>query len=228
MKVLECKHIDIENYSQIIFIRIEPENLAITIQDIITSFFDLSWISEFDQPYVRNSFQKRAEDSAKYLAKKMGTYKDDEITKDTGEYVVSELARQTLVNHMKYLDVPLAELFKEQVSGNPGFDFYSANNEKNNVFGEAKYSSLQNAYGKGMEQVDRFIREKQDISDLNDIDKFFEIESLELANNGEKAYAIAFASKETSSDQIINGIMKNKHYHNLAKNKEVLYMAVDV
>lgn len=60
----------------------------------------------------------------------MGTHKDDEITKDTGEYVVSELARQTLVNHMKYLDVPLAELFKEQVSGNPGFDFYSANNEK--------------------------------------------------------------------------------------------------
>jgi hypothetical protein len=228
LKVLECKKIDVENYNSITYIRIDPENLSVTIRDIITSLSNLSWIAKFDKSYIRNSFFKRAEDTAEYLADKILKDDGDKITEDSGEYVVSELAREALVIELKYLDVPLAELFKEQVSGNPGFDFYSANKEKVIIFGEAKYSSGRNAYGIGMEQVDRFIREGQDVSDLNDIDKFFEEESLKLADNGDKAYAIAFAAKGTASDMIIKGIIRNKHYKDIAINKEVIFLAVNV
>ena len=228
MKVLECKKIDVENYNSITYIRIDPENLSVTIRDIITSLSNLSWIAKFDKSYIRNSFFKRAEDTAEYLADKILKDDGDKITEDSGEYVVSELAREALVIELKYLYVPLAELFKEQVSGNPGFDFYSANKEKVIIFGEAKYSSGRNAYGIGMEQVDRFIREGQDVSDLNDIDKFFEEESLKLADNGDKAYAIAFAAKGTASDMIIKGIIRNKHYKDIAINKEVIFLAVNV
>lgn len=228
MKVLECKKIDVENYNSITYIRIDPENLSVTIRDIIASLSNLSWIAKFDKSYIRNSFFKRAEDTAEYLADKNLKDDGDKITEDSGEYVVSELAREALVIELKYLDVPLAELFKEQVSGNPGFDFYSANKEKVIIFGEAKYSSGRNAYGIGMEQVDRFIREGQDVSDLNDIDKFFEEESLKLADNGDKAYAIAFAAKGTASDMIIKGIIRNKHYKDIAINKEVIFLAVNV
>lgn len=215
-------------YYSITYIRIDPENLSVTIRDIITSLSNLSWIAKFDKSYIRNSFFKRAEDTAEYLADKILKDDGDKITEDSGEYVVSELAREALVIELKYLDVPLAELFKEQVSGNPGFDFYSANKEKVIIFGEAKYSSGRNAYGIGMEQVDRFIREGQDVSDLNDIDKFFEEESLKLADNGDKAYAIAFAAKGTASDMIIKGIIRNKHYKDIAINKEVIFLAVNV
>ena len=228
MKVLECKKIDVKNYNSITYIRIEPEDFSITIRDIITALSDLSWITKFDQSYIRNSFLKRAEDTAEYLASKILKDDGDKITEDSGEYVVSELAREALVAELKYLDIPLAELFKEQVSGNPGFDFYSANKDKVIIFGEAKYSSSRNAYGIGMEQVDRFIREGQDVSDLNDIDKFFEEESLQLADKGDKAYAVAFAAKGTVSDMIINGIVSNKHYKNIAINKEVIFLAVNV
>jgi hypothetical protein len=228
LKVLECKKIDVENYNSITYIRIDPENLSVTIRDIITSLSNLSWIAKFDKSYIRNSFFKRAEDTAEYLADKILKDDGDKITEDSGEYVVSELAREALVIELKYLDVPLAELFKEQVSGNPGFDFYSANKEKVIIFGEAKYSSGRNAYGIGMEQVDRFIREGQDVSDLNDIDKFFEEESLKLADKGDKAYAIAFAAKGTASDMIIKGIIRNKHYKDIAINKEVIFLAVNV
>lgn len=228
MKVLECKKIDVENYNSITYIRIDPENLSVTIRDIITSLSNLSWIAKFDKSYIRNSFFKRAEDTAEYLADKILKDDGDKITEDSGEYVVSELAREALVIELKYLDVPLAELFKEQVSGNPGFDFYSANKEKVIIFGEAKYSSGRNAYGIGMEQVDRFIREGQDVSDLNDIDKFFEEESLKLADKGDKAYAIAFAAKGTASDMIIKGIIRNKHYKDIAINKEVIFLEVNV
>lgn len=228
MKIIETKKIDVENNDAITYIRIEPEDLSATLRDIITSLSDLSWISRFDKTYMRHSFQKRAEDTAKHLTKKILENNEDRITKDSGEYVVSELAREALVNELRYLDIPLAELFKEQVSGNPGFDFYSANNHKVIIFGEAKYNSRQNAYGIGMEQVDRFIREGQDISDLNDIDKFFEEESLQMANKGDKAYAIAFAAKKTKSEEIIRGILANKHYHNIASNREVIFLAVNI
>lgn len=228
MRILECRKIDEENYDNIKFIRIDPEDLSITIRDIINSFSDMSWISRFDQEYVRISFAHRAEATAKYLAAKMTNGGENQLTKDTGEYVVSELARQALVNKLKYMDIPLAELFKEQVSGNPGFDFYSANLDKIIIFGEAKYKSNENAYGRAMEQVDRFIREKQDISDLNDIDKFFETDSVNKAALGEKAYAVAFAAQETSSDVLIKNIIKNNHYNNLALHKEVIYLAVNI
>ena len=228
MKVLECKKIDVENYNSITYIRIDPENLSVTIRDIITSLSNLSWIAKFDKSYIRNSFFKRAEDTAEYLADKILKDDGDKITEVSGEYVVSELAREALVIELKYLDVPLAELFKEQVSGNPGFDFYSKKKKKVIIFGEAKYSSGRNAYGIGMEQVDRFIREGQDVSDLNDIDKFFEEESLKLADKGDKAYAIAFAAKGTASDMIIKGIIRNKHYKDIAINKEVIFLAVNV
>lgn len=196
MKVLECKKIDVENYNSITYIRIDPENLSVTIRDIITSLSNLSWIAKFDKSYIRNSFFKRAEDTAEYLADKILKDDGDKITEDSGEYVVSELAREALVIELKYLDVPLAELFKEQVSGNPGFDFYSANKEKVIIFGEAKYSSGRNAYGIGMEQVDRFIREGQDVSDLNDIDKFFEEESLKLADKEIKRMLLRLLLRE--------------------------------
>lgn len=188
----------------------------------------MSWIAKFDKGYVQNCFRKRAEDSAAYLADKILKDKKDNVTRNSGEYVVSELARQALVKELDYLDVPLAELFKEKIAENPGFDFYSANSEKIIIFGEAKYNSRDNAYGVGMEQVDRFISEGQDISDLNDIDKFFDEDSLNKANEGDKAYAIAFAAKKTTSDQIIKGIINNKYYLNLALHKEVIYLAVNI
>lgn len=71
MKVIECKKIDTENHDSITYIRIEPENLSVTLKDIITSLSDLSWISRFDKLYIRSIFQKRAEDTAKYLANKI-------------------------------------------------------------------------------------------------------------------------------------------------------------
>lgn len=228
MKILECKNIDTDNHNNIFFIRIDPEDISITLRNIISVLSDLSWISKFDKEYVRKSFIKRATDSAKYLSDKILKNDKDTITANAGEYVVSELAREALIAKLNYLDIPLAEIFKEKISGNSGFDFYSCNNYKIIIFGEAKYTSERNAYGIGMEQVNRFISEQQDISDLADIDKFFEEYSLNKANAGEKAYAVAFAAKKTKSEDIISGITKNKYYNNLAIHKEVIYLAINI
>lgn len=228
MNILEHRTADFSPNTNVSFIRVDAEDLSITIKDIINTLSDLSWISKFDKNYIRLSFEERATDTAKYLAQNLKIGKDDKVTSDTGEYVVSELAREALVQNFGYLDIPLAELFKEQVIGNPGFDFYSANNDDIVIFGEAKYLAKQNAYGVGMNQVARFIRTKQDVSDINDIDKFFSEKALNAIYDGEKAYSIAFSSKTTPSDRIISGIKKHKKYTELSKYKELIFVAVNV
>ena len=109
MKILECKKIDTENYDNITYIRIEPENLSVTIRDIITSFSDLSWISKFDEPYIQRSFIKRAKDTAQYLEKKILNNDGDKITENSGEYIVSELARGLSMQ---------TGIFRHPISGN--------------------------------------------------------------------------------------------------------------
>lgn len=228
MNIIEIRKIDEERHSNVTFIRIEPEDLSVTIFDIINTLSDMSWISRFAKSPIRNSFEERARQTASYLEDALKREESSNIIKNSGEYIVSELGRQGLVKGLDYMDIPLAELFKEKVIGNPGFDFYSANKDKIIIFGEAKYSSSHNAYGKGMEQVDRFINERQDISDIVDIDKFFDDDSLEKADQGEKAYAVAFSSKQTETEIIIKGIVNNNHYDNLVNYNEVIFLAVNI
>lgn len=133
MRLLDNKTIENIHGGDISFFRIDPEDYSATILEIIQSLSDFAWISKFDEEYMQKSFLKRAEETATYLESKLKLNDDNSVTKDTGEYVVSELARKTIVSELDYLSVPLAELFKEQVSGNPGFDFYSAS--KNNISG---------------------------------------------------------------------------------------------
>ena len=228
MKIIDKILIKTENLANITFLRIDPEDYSLTIYDIITTLADLSWINSFDKKYLRMSFHKRAKDTAEFLSEKLKSGIEDGVTEETGEYVVSELSRQVIVNELNYADIPLAELFKEKISGNSGFDFYTENNKRSIIFGEAKYISNQNAYGSGMKQVSRFIDEHQDISDLENIDHFFDEKSLNNVLEGKKGYAIGFSSKATSTDRIISGIKKNKYFEKIAKYEELIFVAVNI
>jgi hypothetical protein len=139
------------------------------------------------------------------------------------------LARKTVVNELKYLDIPLAELIKEQKSGNPGFDFYTVNGVKIILFGEAKYLSNQNAYGSAFKQIVRFETEKRHIADLVDIERFCCKDSLENASaHNKKGFVAAFAAKEISTDVLIWHIRENEDYKKLSKYEELICIAVNI
>ena len=125
--VIECFNISDRGYSlsNVIFIRIEPSDLKVTINDIICSLNNLSWIESFDEDYIKKSFKIRATKTAEYLSNQLKNFAQDKVTTDIGETVVSELSRLAIVNELNYCDIPLAELFKQQISGNSGFDFFS-------------------------------------------------------------------------------------------------------
>jgi len=235
----------VENYSKLImsytiienkkiephitFIRINPNDIALTLREVFESIANLSWINKFDDNYTRRSFSARAEKTINYIAENIIKATDDTITSESGEYVVSELARKSIVSELNYLDIPLAELIKSKKIGNPGFDFYSENNENIILFGEAKYLSNKSAYGSAFSQIVQFINEERHITDLVEIDKFYGEKALEnVSDNNEQGFVAAFASRNTVSEVLINQIKKNRNYAKLSKHRELICVAVNI
>lgn len=80
------------------FIRINPTNIELTLKEVFNSLANLSWLNDFDKDYVRQSFQTRADATVKYISDKIIRSVDDTITSDSGEYVISELARKSIIS----------------------------------------------------------------------------------------------------------------------------------
>jgi hypothetical protein len=214
--------------THITFVRINPTNIELTLKEVFDSLANLSWLNNFDKDWLKEGYQVRADATVKYIADNIIKAGDDKVTSNSGEYVISELARLTLINELSYSNIPLAELIKKQKSGNPGFDFYSENPGNVLLFGEAKYQSNQNAYGRAFEQMVRFINESADIGDLPDIDAFCSDNSKSNVLNGIKGFVASFASKETPTQTLVKNIQENEDYKTLAKFTELVCVAVNI
>ena len=210
------------------FIRIHPTDVKATLRAVFTSLSSMSWIDAFDADYMRNSFRQRAERTITHIATKIITGDNDNITENSGEYVVSELARKTIVDTFDYLDIPLAELFKKQKSGNPGYDFYTETPIHIILFGEAKYKSDRNAYAQALQQLNDFEQDQADIEDLIELKEFCSDEGLNNANNGRKGYIAAFSTKLTRTETLIHHIKQNDDFKALSRFDELICVAIDL
>ena len=229
MKVIERMTVEHEGNCEITFIRIDPEDLQQTLATILEVLMDLSWLSKFDEDYIKASYAQRANETITDIKNKFATSIDDKITKEAGEYVVSELARESLQSQLNYLHVPLAELLGMKISGNPGFDFHSQNGTTNTViFGEAKYNSHSSAYSAAISQVSQFVIDKKDIKQIVDLQSFCSSEALKRANEGFKGFAIAFSAKTTSSDDLIKNILAHAKFAELLSHVEIILLAVNL
>lgn len=223
-EITEHKKID----THITFIRLKPNDLSITLNEIFLSLSNLSWLDNFDADYLKSSYEKRARITLDNLRKKLLSGDTDELTTNTGEIVVSELARKSIIETLDYSDIPLAELFKQKKDGNPGFDFFTENKEEIILFGEAKYIARTNGYGRAFSQIADFIKEGKDISDFVDIERFCSENSLVNSNSGSKGYIAAFSSTEMDTETLIDNIKSNANFKELTKHKEIICVAVDV
>ena len=125
MNIIDFRKICFDKHNRAYFLRVQPDDLKDTLSQIFYVLSNLSWISNFDEDYIRESFQERAKATLADIYAKITTSSTDEVSSDAGEYVVSELAREAIVDKLGYLDIPLAELYNKKKSGNPGFDFHS-------------------------------------------------------------------------------------------------------
>lgn len=229
LKIIEHQIIKASGTAKVQYMRIDPENLSLTLSDILSTLLNMSWISKFDEDYEIGAFTSRANKTIEDIKKKFSECTNDKITTNAGEYVVSELAREAIVNELHYLDIPLAELLGKKKSGNPGFDFHSQNIETDTViFGESKYVATTAAYSSALPQIVDFITNNKDIEDLPELKPFCSAAALHRAYNGNKGFAAAFSAKSTSSDEIIKNITRRSDYQSLLSFEEVLLVAVNI
>ncbi len=207
-------------------IRVEPTNLKVTLRYILDSLSSLCWIGPL-ATYLHEGYRVRATGTINKLDGLFKTSIASTLKSEAGEYVVSELSRSTIVNCLHYADIPIGELFKEQKSGNPGFDFFTVNGELL-LFGEAKYITGQNAYPSAFEQINRFISEERDQEDIPDLQNFVTPEALTKASRGERGFIGGFSSTSISNDVLERHILDNNHYKALPKSYEIICVAVDV
>lgn len=210
------------------FFRIRPTDIKLTLRSVFESLSNNSWIMKFDNGFLKDTFSVRFQCTIDYISSNIIHEEDDSLTSDSAEYVISEIARSTIVEQLEYLDIPLGELIKEQKSGNPGFDFYSMNKSNIILFGEAKYVAAQNAYGRALEQIYRFHTEKRDVADLLDIQNLCPKTSCDEVCNGNKGFIAAFSSKSTPTKRLISNIKKNVNYQRTSSHKELILVAVDI
>lgn len=229
MKIMEFKQLSFQDSGKVFFIRIDPEDLTQTLNDVLKSLMNLSWISKFDEEYEKSAFESRAKKTIEDIKYKFSKCSDDNITKDAGEYVVSELSRKAIVNQLKYLDIPIGELLGKKKSGNPGFDFQSQNTTTDTIiFGEAKYKSRSTAYSSAIPQIKVFINDKKDIEDLPELKPFCTPKALRRANSGNKGFAAAFSARSTKSEKIISSITAMEDFSFLSKFDELILVAVNL
>jgi len=210
------------------FFRIRPTDIKLTLRSVFESLSNNSWIMKFDNGFLKDTFSVRFQSTIGYISSNIIHEEDDSLTSDSAEYVISEIARSTIVEQLEYLDIPLGELIKEQKSGNPGFDFYSMNKSNIILFGEAKYVAAQNAYGRALEQIYRFHTEKRDVADLLDIQNLCPEASCNEVCKGNKGFIAAFSSKTTPTEKLISNIKDNVNYQRLFSHKELILVAVDI
>lgn len=235
MKVITKKIIDpasvIEgeyNLKKLIFLRINPEDKVECLRKIYERLSDKSWISRFKQAYIRKSYESRVNKTLKVISDNLNIGVADKITSEAGEYLVSELSRETIIDELNYSDIPLDELRKEQKKSNPGFDFHSESIDNLIIFGESKYLSRDNAYGSALSQIVDFIKNDKDLDEIAELEKFVSVNSLENFEKGNKGYAAAFSAHSIEDRKLIENIMKNDSFSFLLNYDELILLAVNV
>lgn len=231
MKIIETKQVDVSRFTtqhDAFFVRIDPEDLSISILEILQDLVNLSWLNTFDQESVKNSFRSRATKTCNYIKGKLvDADTNTPLIDEAGEYIVSCLAKKALVSVYEHKDIPLTELLGRKISNNPGFDFYT---EKDRLLttGEAKYVKGVNAYNSSLSQINEFIDNNKHIDDIALLLFFVSDESLDNMNNGSFSIGAAFSATSIATDTLISNILDNHAFQKAIQNHTIFLLAVNM
>lgn len=182
-------------------------NASESIKAVINEINDESWIAKLGI-IERTSYEARAirtvEKIMKECVKFNNSTKENEYDYSVvGEYIVSREGRGTLISEFQHTHIPLAELWKEKSSGNPGFDYHSESTSNRIIFGEAKYNSLSNPYNEAIGQVEDFIEKGKDKMELSDIKHFVTEKAVDNFLDHKKGFAVSFSVKAVNPCEVI-------------------------
>lgn len=208
-------------------IHVKIKNIDKKIRNLIDSISDTSWVNKL-QHADKAAYETRADRTIKKIVNDIFKKISNPITDDCGEYLVSMTAANSLESELNHKKLPLAELWKEKMTGNPGFDFHTESNSNLISFGEAKYSGVINPYTKAINQIKKFIDVKKDIAELSDLKNFTSKKAIDNTIVHRKAYAAAFSVNGTDYKSIFDKILKSKNIDQLLDYPELYLIGIEI
>ncbi len=197
-------------------------------KEISSVIQDTCWINNLLDEDDIDSYLTRAEQTIKYIVEDILNKVENDVSSDFGEYLISNVSQMTLVDRLNHERIPLAELWKEQKSGNPGFDFHSFSPNDFLVYGEAKYNAKNNPYSVAIGQINHFLEIQKDIQEYADLKRIFSKVSSRHKKNSNKAFVASFSLNAKDNEDILRKALECEELQNLMKYPELYIIGVEV
>jgi hypothetical protein len=232
MRILRCQRVDINEYAmnsacEVYAIHVLIDNIEERAAEMISIIASHSWITKLSA-VDQASFSARARRTIEKLVNDIFSKASAPISDAFGEYMVSLSAQDALESTLQHRKLPLAEIFKERLIGNSGFDFHTESYSNMVAFGEAKYSGSINPYPDALVQIVDFISNEKDVFELTDLSKFVSRRAIKNALIGNKAYIAAFSINASKPGRIFTNILKSEYIGALLSYPELYLIGVEV
>lgn len=208
-------------------IHIQIRNLNKIVSEMSSEIADTSWINNLGE-LDKLIFNATAERTINKVVNEILSKVSNGLNDDIGEYLVSYSSQNALVSHYNHTKIPLAELLKEKVSGNPGFDFHTISEKKFLIFGESKFSMDDTPRAMALDQIGNFIDLKKDYAELNSLKSFIDDETHSNIVARKKGYAAAFSFNAKNIDLIFKNALESKIIEKIAEHNELYLIAIEV
>lgn len=196
-------------------------------KEMIDTILNTSWINKLSV-VDQISYSARAERTINKLVNDIFMKVSSPVSTEFGEYMISMSAQDALKESACHKVVPLAEMFKERMSGNSGFDFHTETPTSYLAFGEAKYSGRSTPYEKALVQISDFITLKKDEAELIDLKHFCSKKAVDRVTIGEKAFIAAFSLNVKNIDKLFARILAIDEVAKLLIYPELYLIGVEV
>lgn len=212
-------------------IHIQVSDVAERIREVFRTISDTSWVKELDE-LASSVLGSAADRTIEKLREKVFLEDEegnvtDELTADVGEYVISVSATHVLNGEYKHESFPLSELWKEQISGNPGFDYHSLNSKELILFGEAKFRKDQTAYSVALTDAVKLRDGEKDILDLLYLKELAGVFACTNCKNGFRVFSVAFTVNGANISAIMNNAANSAKAKKLYEHGELYLIGVE-
>lgn len=208
------------------FVYAEVSDVAQIAKDVHDDIVENSWINGLSA-INKAAYERRAAETIKYIVDKILAKVKTKVGRNLGELVISTKAQDILESEHNHKKLPLAELWKEKIRGNPGFDFHTETPTNFIAFGEAKYNSRQPAYTAAIKQTVKFITKEKDIKELSDLQHFIsEPTKANCLFPTSKAFSVAFSVHNGKPEKTFKQVTKCKKFAKLLKYPELYVIGI--
>lgn len=183
--------------------------------ELIDVLKNTSWITNLDA-VGKATYESTAERTIQKLVADFSTV-STEVTSSFGQYMISMAAGQSLGLLLNHTVFPIAELWKEKLTNNPGFDFHTESTLPTICFGEAKYDKASNPYTAAASQIIDFIKDKKDLGDAAHLERLATKTALESLLKSSRGFTVAFSLKSDDPEKVLKNALKSDLIATLCK-----------